>query len=410
MSTTTELPARPPWWRTALLVVTCLFFTVSNGVFSEIGSQPEGLAGILLIPLILGIGGLPFLLLWRHRAPFVVTWVAVAGGVVLPLGASTALVALASLIGRRRGPAVWWAAGGVAVTVAVAVARDIVAPTVGASLLKTLGATPGAPPETEFDLDWQVLPILLALTMCLSIGAGLLLRARRLSRTAETAAAAAGQEQDRLGHALARQVERERIAREVHDVLGHRLSLLTLHAGALQANASGDDELAQSAALVRENAGRSMEDLRSLLTVLRHDLDQDPVLDVSLADLPSVIHEVLDSGSPVVSSVYLDQAESADPALARAVYRIVQEVLTNARRHAPGEQVRLSVTGGPDEGVRIDATNRYVASPEPRAGSGIGLQGVAERAELLGGTVAYGLDDGGRTFRVTVALPWRAVS
>ena len=99
---------------------------------------------------------------------------------------------------------------------------------------------------------------------------------------------------------------------------------------------------------------------------------------------------------------------TADPALARAVYRIVQELLTNARKHAPGAQIRLAVSGGPADGVSIDARNPYQG---PAAGgSGRGLQGIAERVELLGGQLAYGLDDGGATFRVTVTLPWRPPS
>ncbi|WP_159621424.1 sensor histidine kinase [Ruania rhizosphaerae] len=405
MTAADAVPQRPPWWRTGLLVLGCSFFTVSSGVFSETGQNTEGAAAILLLPLMLGMLVLPMSLLWRHRAPLVVTWIAVAAGVVLPLGASTALVALACLIARRRGPAVWWAAGGVAVTTAVAMVRDVLASSAAASLLQTLARPPDASPNLSVELGWQVPTILAIVLMGLSGGSGLLMRARRASKTAEHLAQAAGREQNRLGDALARQVERERIAREVHDSLGHRLSLLSLHAGALQANTPAGTELRESAELVRDGAGHAMDDLRSLLAVLRQNPDE-AAPELSLVDLRGVLDDVVATGEPVSSTVYLEQPETADPALARAVYRIVQEVLTNARKHAPGAPVRLSVTGGPMEGICIDARNPYRGA-SASAGSRNGLQGVAERAELLDGQIAYGLDEQGRTFRVTVTLPWR---
>ncbi|UFU03770.1 histidine kinase [Ruania suaedae] len=405
MTAADTAPRRPPWWRTVLLVPACMFFTVSSGVFSEVGQNTEGPGAVLLLPLLLGMVAVPLALLWRHRAPLVITWVAVAAGVVLPLGPSTALVALACLIVRRRGPAVWWAAAGVAVTTALAMVRDVLAPSAAASLLQFFALPPGTSSEASVELGWRLPTILALVLMGLSVGTGLLMRARRSSRSAETVARAAGREQDRLGEALARQIERERIAREVHDSLGHRLSLLSLHAGALQANTPAGTELRESAELVREGAGKAMDDLRSLLSVLRQHPD-DAAPELSLADLRAVLDDEVATGEPVSSTVYLEQAESADPALARAVYRIVQEMLTNARKHAPGAPVRLSVTGGPAEGICIDARNPYLGS-SASSGSRSGLQGVAERAELLGGRIAYGLDDHDRTFRVTVTLPWR---
>src|SRR5690606_24657871 len=162
---------------------------------------------------------------------------------------------------------------------------------------------------------------------------------------------------------------RERIGREVHDVLGHRLSLLNLHAGALESHAPPDGPLGESARLVRESAARAMEDLRSLLDMLNDPLEAGPAEpDLSLVDLP--------------------------------------EMITNARRHAPGRPTRREVHGGPSRGMYIDARNPYGPPAAPGQG-GQGLRGIAERVELLGGTLRYGLDEGGRTFRVTVELPWR---
>ncbi|MFC4555486.1 sensor histidine kinase [Georgenia faecalis] len=407
---------RAPWWRTALLVACCAFASLTSLVFSELGQRAEDGGSMLLI--LVGFFAcllVPLALIWRHRAPYTVALTAVAAGIVLPLGASTALVALASLVGRRRGADVWWTAGAVAVTTTLAAVRDVTAPTMAESLLKSMLGPVGAPPGTVVELNWWVVPVVVSLGMGAALGVGLALRARREARESAREATTVRRTSTRLGDELARQVERERIAREVHDVLGHRLSLLNLHAGALEANARGDADLARSAALVRESAGHSLDDLRSLLAVLRHPMGDEPTdPDLSLVDLQAVIEETVETGVPVSATVYLDRASEAEPALARAVYRIVQEMLTNARKHAPEEQIRLSVVGGPGDGVRIDARNRYLAPSPDRAGAegdarpGQGLQGIAERAELLGGRLAYGLDDGGRTFRVTVTLPWGA--
>lgn len=121
------------------------------------------------------------------------------------------------------------------------------------------------------------------------------------------------------------------------------------------------------------------------------------------ADLARVVDEMVESGGPVASSVFLTDAASADPVLAHSVYRIVQELLTNARKHAPGQVVRLRVTGGPDQGVRIETSNPV--PPATVAGEGTGLRGIRERVELLGGEVDVPAEDG--RFAVHVHLPWQ---
>ncbi|WP_022917532.1 sensor histidine kinase [Ruania albidiflava] len=395
---------RPPIWRTALLVLLCMFASLTSFVFSEVGQDPVPLVGMLGI---LAALVLPVSLCWRHRAPLAITLVVSGVALLLPLGTSTALVALVSLLTWRSSRWEWPATAAVAVATAVTFVRDVLAPSASAAFLQTVLAPPDTPPEALVPLSWWVVPIAVVLTVGPAVGIGLLRRANRTTRLADARAASAGRQRAQLGDELARQRERERIAREVHDVLGHRLSLLNLHAGALEVNARDDAQLAQSAALVRASAARSMDDLRSLLAVLREDPDAEPTMrEPSLADLPAMIEEAVAAGAPVSSSVFLDRAETADPALARAVYRVVQELLTNARKHASGAQVRLSVQGGPAEGICIDARNSYLGAGAGH-GPGQGLQGVAERVELLGGHLAYGLDDGGATFRVTVTLPWR---
>lgn len=396
---------RAPWWRTALWWALCVLASLTTLAYA----LPDPAYGWQMLVVLAGFAvafALPTLLAWRHRHPYTVTLVASGAAVLLPVGGWTALVALGSLLGRRRGREVWWAAGAAAAATAVSVVRDVRNSFTGMSLIGVVLAPADAGPQAQVPVSWWTVPVCVALGMSVAVGAGLLVRARREAAASAHQVTVAQRATTQLGDQLARQRERARIGREVHDVLGHRLSLLNLHAGALEAHAPPDGPLADSARLVRESAAKSMADLRSLLGMLNEPLDTDPAEpDLSLVDLPAMIAETVDTGVPVSSSVYVDSAEQADPALARAVYRIVQELLTNARRHAPDRPIRLDVSGGPATGMRIDARNPYVpGSGSP--GGGQGLRGVAERVELLGGRLAYGLDDEGRTFRVTVDLPW----
>ena len=402
---------RAPWWRTFIWGTLCAFASMLSVAYSGLGERTEhGWEMLLLLVAALAALVLPLALLWRHRAPYAVTLLTSAAAVVLPVGAWTALVATGSLIGRRRGREVWWAAGAAAFATGVSVLRDVRGGSTATSLIKTIFAPVDAGQDIKVDLAWWVAPLFIGLGLAITIGSGLVVRARRQAAASERTASDVRRRSDDLGDQLARQRERERIGREVHDVLGHRLSLLNLHAGALEAHAPADGPLGDSARLVREGAAKSMADLRSLLAMLNDPLDAGPAEpDLSLVDLPAMIAETVDTGVPVSSSVYVDSAEQADPALARAVYRIVQELLTNARRHAPGQQITLEVSGGPRNGMRIDARNPYRPAGE-QPSDGQGLRGIAERVELLGGQLVYGLDDGGRTFRVTVDLPWRAAA
>lgn len=414
-------PQRGARWRTAGYITVCVFLSLTSVSFSRLGNQAEQGWQMMLILVMFGLCfAVPALLAWRHRAPQAVTLVAAGVAVVLPIGAWTAVTALASLIARRRGRQVWWTAGAVAVATAVSVVRDAQGPTMGTSMLKLLVGPAGAPPATPVEVSPWMLAGVVTLGMGTAVGLGLLVRARREATASARQVSAARATTGRLGDRLARQQERERIAREVHDVLGHRLSLLNLHAGAVESNARDHPQLAESARLVRLSATQSLEDLRSLLDVLREPAAAEPPApNVSLRDLPTVINETAESGMPVASTVYLDRAEQAPPALSRAVYRIVQELLTNARKHAPGELVRLEVSGGAGTGITVDARNRYVPAPAgaengaengaPGNGPpGHGMQGIAERVELMDGRLVYGLDDGGRTYRVTAWLPWPA--
>lgn len=402
---------RPPWWRTAIYVVLVAIMSLVSVVYTPLAveSQAPGASTVVVLGIgvaLLGACVLPAVLVWRQRYPFTVTLVSAGLPLLIPLGNALPLVALATLIGRRKGPAVWWTSAVVALTTAGVLLRDVWNQPIGASFWKSIFAPVGSDPALEMDLGPTEVIVVGVLQFTLAVGVGLLIRYRReVSRVRESV-----QEEravaTQLGDELARRDERARIAREVHDALGHRLSLLNLHAGGLEANLPADAQARESAHLVRESAGEAMEDLRSLLDLLREPgLPAEPA--VPLSELARTVKSSVAAGQSVNSSILIQDSDRASATLTRAVYRIVQELLTNAGRHAPGDPLFLVVEGDPESGITIDAQNAYRGGWGSRGpGSSRGLTGIRERVALIGGSVQYGID--GSRFRVSVHLPWNA--
>jgi signal transduction histidine kinase len=210
----------------------------------------------------------------------------------------------------------------------------------------------------------------------------------------------------------ARHAERTRIAREMHDVLAHRISLLSVHAGALEFNPSASaEEIARAAAVVRMSARAAQEELREVVGVLRDDgteSDAVPPPQPTLVDLSELVAESQRAGMDVVSRIELD-VDEVPPLIGRTAYRLVQEALTNARKHASGQQVRIAIAGGPGSELSVEVVNRPRVGHAPgtaqSGGSGTGLIGLAERVQLTGGQLSHdALSDGG--FALHAILPW----
>ena len=219
----------------------------------------------------------------------------------------------------------------------------------------------------------------------------------------------------------ARLAERERITREMHDVLGHRLSLLSVHAGALEYRRDASpEEVAGAAGVIRDSAHKALEDLREVIGMLRSDDgDADGRAEAGerpqpgLEAVPALVEESRAAGMDVGLDVVLDEGVhpgDAPGAVGRSAYRVVQECLTNARKHAPGARVGVGVAGGPGDGLEVEVVSgpaRPGPVPGSGAGSGAGLVGLSERVALAGGTLEYGpRADGG--FAVRAWLPWAA--
>ncbi|MGW3787132.1 sensor histidine kinase [Micromonospora chokoriensis] len=243
---------------------------------------------------------------------------------------------------------------------------------------------------------------------------GMFVRARRQLIVSLRERAERAEAEQQLRVAQARHLERTRIAREMHDVLAHRISLLSLHAGALEFRPDAPaDEVARAAGVIRGSAHAALQDLREVIGVLRaadggDDAPEPP--QPTLADLPALIAESRSAGVRVNVSDTVAEAEKVPAALGRAAYRIVQEGLTNARKHAAGAAVTVDVAGGPGDGLTVAIGNRWpVGAPATGTlpGAGTGLVGISERVTLAGGRLAYGRDDSG-DFRLAAWLPWPA--
>lgn len=377
--------------------------------------QPgDPMVGVAALYPLLAIA-LPVLVGFRRRIPLWVTGVGVILTTALWLGPTVALIGLYQVIVRRPRPEAWVTGGLVTAATGLRTWRDLTTQPQEASFWGMLIDPAGGE-------SWLVPVVITALLVAISVGAG----AWTLTRTelAETASEvdAGRRHVSDLTDELSRRAERERIAREIHDGLGHRLSLLSVHAGALQAVAAeghdrDDAEIQTSAALIRESASESMNELQGLLALLRNPDDPDVAAPkMTLSDVSRLIDDSVAAGMPLVATVFVDDAETLDPQHAQAAYRVVQELLTNARKHAAGVPVRLSVTGGQRTGSLDIATANHVprdgAGPGTTGtagtagtGGGSGLSGIRERIERLGGTMHSGLDPAG-VFRVQIHLPW----
>jgi signal transduction histidine kinase len=234
---------------------------------------------------------------------------------------------------------------------------------------------------------WQVIVGLLLTAVAL--GWGLFVRAQReLVRGLRMR----GQEE-------AREAERRRIAREMHDVLAHRLSILSVHAGALE-NAPLPPDYKEAAGVIRSSAHTALEELRQVIGLLRREdgLGVEPP-QPTLAQLPALVEESRSAGLDV--DYRGDGIEAVPELVGRTAYRTVQEGLTNARKHAGDRRVDLTIGAGPPLVVELVS---HGASSRALPGAGTGLVGIAERVQLAGGSLDYGPTEDG--FRLKAVLPW----
>ncbi|GLW20633.1 two-component sensor histidine kinase [Microbispora amethystogenes] len=329
----------------------------------------------------LGVLGL-VLIRWRRRWPWQIAVATVLLTAVSATATGPALVAYVSLVTHRR-----WSR-----TIPVAVVSV---------LCLLAGAVQGGITQATYVSTVSGVTILGALTVF-----GLYLRGRRDLELSLRERALAVEREQRQRIEQARLAERVKIAQEMHDVLAHRISLLAMLAGGLAYRTDLTPEQTREAALaIQENAHQSLNELRTVLGTLRDDGALEapqPGLD----HLDALFGEVRAAGQRVEVDDSVDGRDRLPAPTGRHAYRIVQEALTNARKHAPGSLVTAELGGRPGEGLRIRVTNPARPGSSPGPGGRLGLVGLAERTRMAGGTLSHTIRDG--RFILDVRLPWES--
>lgn len=387
-----------PLWR--LVLVVAFGFATFALTWSEIesslvaaGRSLDEKAGLLVLDLLLGVVaiGLYFL---RRRSPLLCVSSIVVVSALSSLAAPAAAFGIVSLSTRRR-------------RVEITIVSCLFLASV---LVNTLTlSTPDSPPW------WEVL-LFAAASCAVLVLIGLYIGGRRqLLKVLQERAEQAEREHE-AGIERARLAERARIAREMHDTLAHRLSLLALHAGALEYRTDlSPDQVRGSAGTVRENAQLAASELREVLGVLRESDGKQAVMEVvrppesALEALELLLRDSREAGSPAVLTVedrVVGALDTLPTAIARHLRRVIQEGLTNARKHAPGAPIHVRVDGSPGQRLAVSVTNPLLsASPASRApDSGFGLMGLQERVRIAGGELTAVQVDG--AFALEAWFPW----
>ncbi|MEU4424919.1 histidine kinase [Actinoplanes sp. NPDC024001] len=340
-----------------------------------------------VLPMVI-VGWVTSLAIWWRRSHPVATAVLIAPvGLVTDASAYAGLVIVYTLVTLRRGRAVGYV---LALHLLIGFGYSWLRP------------DPSLPPVVELMLSGVLLGATVAIAVAVRSRRELVESLRERTVRAEEAA--------QLRAERLRALERERIAREMHDALAHRISMVSLHAGALQVRPDlSPEEVAKAAGTIRDSAHHALEDLREILGVLRAGPGDGLRPQPDLGHLGDLVAEAQQAGVRVEAHNLLD-GEPVGPSLGRTVYRVVQEGLTNAGKHAPGVPVRLLVERTAKGELHVEVANALPGTPAAGVpGAGAGLVGLAERVELLGGRLRHGVRADPRTglgFHLEAWLPW----
>lgn len=321
---------------------------------------------------------------WRRRYSCILACTLIVGSIFLPIISGPSLIALFSVASHRSfTPTIW-----------ITLLALVSAP------LQILVGTPLA------DDDFWRGAIPLHLGCLLVVGWGIAMRSRReVVRSLRERAERLARERDLVAD-WARRVEREEIARAMHDSLAHRLSLISMSAGALHYRKDGiPSDLADLAATLQKNSNDALAELRTVVGGVRLGGANESAfaIDPAQFSILDLVEESRAAGQEIEAEVSL--APGLPPSIARIAYRTVQELLTNARKHSPDHSVTLTMTGDAESGLSILSTNRLDTTDDGGRFGGFGLLGMTERVKVHAGRLSAGRTVAGR-FEVEVWLPW----
>jgi signal transduction histidine kinase len=232
----------------------------------------------------------------------------------------------------------------------------------------------------------NVLIVIVLLVLPAVLGLWVRTRAELIAALRERAERAEAEQQLRAREAVL--AERARITREMHDVVGHRVSLMVLQAGAIDMAADDPDRVRRLAGQLQDAGRRSLEELRQLLGLLQEDPDEDAPLapQPGLDDVPELVGDSGRAGLDVTLTRSGTPRE-LDPTVGRTAYRVVQEALTNAGKHAPGGAVAVTLELRETELAVTVVNRRPTRPPTALPSGGLGLIGLRERVRTVGGTL-----------------------
>jgi signal transduction histidine kinase len=366
-----------------------LFAVAVGGIWLVVARDEWGSAGALLrIDVALGVASVAAMQ-FRRRWPLAVTVLTVAATAFSASAIGAWVVCQVSLSARRR-----WRE--ILPTAVLAVAT-------GQVLYEV---------QPDQAMPWYVNLIFTALATGVVVAVGMYVGARRdLIASLRDRADRAEREQV-LRVAAARSSERARIAGEMHDALAHRMSLVALHAGALVYRTDlSVTETRETAGIIQANSQGALADLRELLGLLR---DTERGVDASdhrpqptLGDLDRLLAAERAAGAHITLHSDLDDRDALPVSTGRSAYRIVEEGLTNARKHARHAAVTVELAGRPGSGLDLCVRNpvRVGADHYGSDSIGFGLIGLAERAAASHGRFHHGLTPDG-DFLLRAWLPW----
>ncbi len=365
------------------------FFAIAGGGLWLIVARDEwGAAGALLgIDVALGVLSVVAMQV-RRRWPLAVTLLTVATTAVSASAIGAWVVCQVSLSARRR-----WRE--ILPTAVLAVATGQVLYAV----------------QPDQTMPWYANLVFTALATGVVVAIGMYIGARRdLVESLRDRADRAEREQE-LRIAAAKASERAGIAREMHDVLAHRMSLVALHAGALAYRTDlSVAETRATAGVIQANSQGALADLRELLGVLRNTergvdaTDHRP--QPTLGDLDTLLDAERAAGAHITLHSDLEDRDALPVSIGRSAYRIVQEGLTNARKHAPHAAVTVELTGRPGAGLALCVRNPVRGGRDSGgSGAGFGLIGLAERAAASHGRLKHSRTADG-DFVLRAWLPW----
>lgn len=393
-------PTRASIWRTVALMLTCVvaglaLWVVSVGLVLEglVPGDPDRLFAPAMADLTLGLLGLPLLTHVQRKRSF-------GAALTLVVLAGVSSVTIPAAVYATVQTVVWhpWR------RVAALVALWIVSGTLGELISAAALGNPAEP-------AWGAAAGLLFAAIALMIGWGARGRQTTLEALTREARAATrereamAREQEAL-RARVRATERARIARDLHNAVSHEISVIALHAGALEYRTDlTGDQMRSASATIAEAARRAGTDLRQILDALR-DPDAGVAQPADLRDLDELVAESRSQGSPVELRIDPGLGVGSVPAgPSRELFRVARECLRNAVRHAPGAVIHVDLTGNPVDGLTLECRNaRSQPAPADGRGSGAGLLGLAEMAEALGGR--WDVDATETQWRTRMWVPW----